>query len=56
MKTKLKPHIPAILISAFPRVLLSLGDYGCNAFIPKPFELLDLVEQINTCIHSSANP
>lgn len=49
-------HIPVILISAFPRVLLSLGDYGCNAFIPKPFELLDLVEQINTCIHSSANP
>lgn len=28
--------LPVILISAYPRVLLSLGDYGCNAFMAKP--------------------
>lgn len=44
-------HIPVIIMSAFPRVMLSLGDYGCNAFIPKPFELNNLLEQIEGCIH-----
>lgn len=44
-------QIPVIIMSAFPRVMLSLGDYGCNAFIPKPFELNALLEQIEDCIH-----
>jgi len=43
-------HIPVIIFSAFPRVLLSLGDYGCNAFVSKPFNLSDLLLQINACI------
>lgn len=43
-------QLPVILISAYPRVLLSLGDYGCNAFMAKPFDLSDLVSQINNCI------
>lgn len=42
-KTK---HIPVIIYSAFPKVMLSLGNYGCNAFLPKPFNLNDLVNQI----------
>jgi CheY-like chemotaxis protein len=41
-------HLPVIIISAHPRVLQSLGDYGCNAFIPKPFDLSDLVNKVNT--------
>lgn len=46
-------HIPVIIFSAYPQVLLSLGSYGCNAFISKPFELSGLLKQINECI---ANP
>ena len=32
-------HIPVVLMSGYPRVLESLGDYGSNAFIAKPFDL-----------------
>jgi len=34
---------PVILYSAFPKVFFSLGDYGCDLFIPKPFDLNVLV-------------
>lgn len=44
-------EVPVILISAYPKVLLSLGDYGCNAFIAKPFDLDELITQINRCIY-----
>ena len=40
-------HIPVIIMSAYPRVFESLGSYGCNSFIPKPFSLNQLVETIN---------
>ncbi|MDO7745025.1 MAG: response regulator [Pedobacter sp.] len=43
-------HIPVIIFTAFPRVLLALEDYRCNAFISKPFDLLALVDQIEACI------
>jgi CheY-like chemotaxis protein len=43
-------HIPVVICSAYPQVMLSLGSYGCNAFIPKPFGLSDLVTQIEDCI------
>jgi DNA-binding response OmpR family regulator len=39
--------LPVIIISAYSRVLLSLGTYGCNEFIAKPFELSDFVQKIN---------
>lgn len=42
--------IPVIIFSAFPKVMLSLGDYGCNAFISKPFELEELLKQIDACM------
>jgi DNA-binding response OmpR family regulator len=38
--------LPVILYSAFPKVLMSLGDYGCDLFISKPFDLDYLVGQI----------
>jgi len=38
--------IPVILMSAYPRVFNSLGNYGCNSFIPKPFNLDEIVECI----------
>ena len=40
-------HIPVIIMSAYPRVFESLGTYGCNSFIPKPFGLTQLIETIN---------
>jgi DNA-binding response OmpR family regulator len=39
-------HIPVIIYSALPKVMLSLGNYACDAFLPKPFDLYDLVDQI----------
>lgn len=39
-------HIPVILLSAHPRVLLSLGNYGSDAFIAKPFSL----EELTNCV------
>lgn len=38
--------LPVILISAYPRVLQSLGDYGCDDFISKPFDLDDFTGRI----------
>lgn len=39
-------HLPVILMSAYPRVLQSLGNYGFDDFIPKPFDLTDLTSRI----------
>jgi CheY-like chemotaxis protein len=39
-------HIPVVICSAYSRVLLSLGDYGCDAFIAKPFDLNELTETV----------
>jgi CheY-like chemotaxis protein len=38
--------LPVILLSAYPRVLNSLGTYGCDAFIAKPFDLSLLIDQV----------
>ena len=40
-------HIPVIMLSAHQRVIDSLGHYGWDAFVAKPFDLEDLVVQIN---------
>lgn len=47
-----KKHIPVIIFSAYSQVLLSLGSYGCNAFIAKPFELASLLDQISKCLET----
>jgi CheY-like chemotaxis protein len=46
-------HLPVVLISAYPRVLESLGRYGCDAFITKPVEINHLIASINDCLHVS---
>jgi two-component system response regulator VicR len=46
-------HIPVVICSAYPQVLLSLGSYGCNAFIAKPFEVGDMIAEVEDCL---ANP
>lgn len=43
-------HIPVIICSAYAPVLLSLGSYGCNAFLSKPFELKDLIVKVRECL------
>lgn len=43
-------HIPVIIFSAYSQVMLSLGSYGCNAFISKPFELEGLLSTIAECL------
>jgi len=39
-------NTPVIIFSAFPKVLMSLGTYGCDAFIEKPFDLNYLTRKI----------
>ncbi len=42
-------HIPVIMISGYTRVLESLGgNYGADHFLPKPFDLNELVDTVNT--------
>ena len=38
--------IPVIICSAYSKVSLSLGNYGSDAFIAKPFNLDDLMETV----------
>lgn len=45
-KTPETAHLPVIIYSAAPKVLQSLGYYGCDLFIAKPFDLDYLSDQI----------
>jgi DNA-binding response OmpR family regulator len=45
-------NLPVVLISAYPRVLQSLGSYGCDTFIAKPFDITYLVDNINYCLEA----
>lgn len=47
-KTPETSHLPVVIISAYSKVLLSLGNYGCDDFISKPFELDNLISRITT--------
>jgi len=40
-------HIPVIMVSGHQRILQSLGNYGEDIFIPKPFSLEDIVNNVN---------
>jgi len=45
-KTPETAQIPVIIYSAAPKVLQSLGYYGCDLFISKPFDLDYMATQI----------
>jgi DNA-binding response OmpR family regulator len=45
-------HIPVVMMSGYPRVLESLGNYGSDAFIAKPFDLQVLFNTIKRCLPS----
>ncbi|WP_165305048.1 two-component system response regulator [Pedobacter sp. SYP-B3415] len=40
-------RLPVIIYSAFPRLLLSIGDYGYDRFLEKPFDLKALLNEVN---------
>ncbi len=46
----LTKHTPVIIMSGFPRVFESLGNYGCDFFISKPFDLYHLLKTIDACL------
>lgn len=52
----LSAHIPVIMLSGYPRVLESLGNYGADAFIAKPFDLNHLIETVKYWLHEDAMP
>jgi DNA-binding response OmpR family regulator len=41
-------HLPVIMISGYPRVLESLGNYGADRFLAKPFDLNELLSVVNS--------
>jgi DNA-binding response OmpR family regulator len=43
----LTEHIPVVIYSSFPHQILSLGAYGHDCFIAKPFELTELMRRID---------
>ena len=47
--------LPVALVSAYPRVLQSLGDYGCDDFIPKPFDLEDFIRRVKKLTEGQMN-
>jgi len=49
-KNKKTSDLPVIIMSAYPRVMRSLDDYGCDDFIPKPFDLDDFTGRIQKLI------
>ncbi len=48
-------HIPVIMVSGHQRVLESLGTYGADVFIAKPFSLEDIVTNVNNYLVQSDN-
>jgi DNA-binding response OmpR family regulator len=44
-------HIPVILISAYPELAISLGNFGFDAFITKPFDINVLVKKIGDLVN-----
>lgn len=46
-------HIPVIILSAYDKVIKSLGTYGCDAFVSKPFDMQELVNKIKLVLKNS---
>lgn len=40
-------NIPVIMFSAYANPYLKFEDFGCESFIAKPFDMNDLITQIN---------
>lgn len=46
-------NLPVVILSAYPKVMLSLGTYNCDLFVPKPFNVYELVRQVNGLIYNT---
>ena len=46
-------HLPVVMMSGYPRVLESLGNYGANAFIAKPFGLEQITSTVKQLLEAS---
>src|ERR1035437_1776309 len=40
-------HLPVMLISAFPELVRTFGNFGFDAFINKPFDIGELLDKID---------
>ncbi|MDR6943178.1 response regulator [Mucilaginibacter pocheonensis] len=40
-------HLPVLILSAYPKMNNTLEYYGCDAFIPKPFDLFDFMTKLS---------
>ncbi len=47
-------HIPVVIVSAYNKVLQSLGYYDCDAFVPKPFDLTEMVDLVKNLSETNA--
>lgn len=47
-------HIPVVIVSAYSKVILSLGNYNSDAFLAKPFGLDELVKLVNKLLTGTA--
>jgi CheY-like chemotaxis protein len=54
-KNKATAHIPVIMISAYPKLVNSLGHYGWDDFIAKPFDVDEFQRMVGkyACDHVS---
>ncbi len=48
--------IPVILVSGNPDLPAIARQYGCDAYLEKPFEMVDLVDKINSCLSRVRQP
>jgi two-component system phosphate regulon response regulator PhoB len=46
-------HLPVMLISAYPALATSFGNFGFDAFINKPFNINDLVDKIKDLLNKA---
>lgn len=46
--------LPVIIVSAYERIIQSLGNYGCDAFVSKPFDMTHLLSVIQNTISTAA--
>jgi CheY-like chemotaxis protein len=49
-------NLPVVIVSAYPKVINSLGHYGCDCFIAKPFDIDDMLQQVGQLVTKANKP
>ncbi|WP_432712547.1 response regulator [Pedobacter sp.] len=52
-RTEVTKDLPVIIVSAYERIIQSLGNYGCDAFVSKPFDMKHLLAVIQKTISTT---